>query len=177
MPSNDPIQGGTIAQFTPGGPLEVALTWDDTENPARNPHGVQVFTVPDDPATGVWARRKLSDMSVGEQLTASDLDADGDQDLFMGAAWLRNEYPAPTWMPITIYTPPGSVQTSRHALHDLDGDGDRDAIVGFAHTPQKGQVVWFERPADPTTFWPVHTLGQLEKGEAESCLLYTSRCV
>ena len=168
MPSNDPIQGVTIAQFTPGGPLEVALTWDDTENPARNPHGVQVFTVPDDPAAGVWARRKLSDTSVGEQLTASDLDADGDLDLFMGAAWLRNEYPAPTWMPITIYTPPGSVQTSRHALHDLDGDGDRDAIVGFAHTPQKGQVVWFERPADPTTFWPVHTLGQLEKGEAES---------
>jgi hypothetical protein len=168
MPPNDPIQGVTIAQFTLGGPLEVALTWDDTENPARNPHGVQMFTVPDDPATGVWARRKLSDVSVGEQLTAGDLDSDGDLDLFMGAAWLRNEHPAPAWTPITIYTPAGSVQTSRHALHDLDGDGDRDAIVGFAHTPQKGQVVWFERPADPTAFWPVHTLGQLEKGEAES---------
>lgn len=168
MPPNDPIQGVAIARFTPDGPLEVALTWDDTEHPNRNPNGIQMFTVPDDPTVGVWARRKLSDVSVGEQLTAGDIDNDGDLDLFMGAAWLRNEHPAVTWTPITIYTPAGNLQTSRHALHDLDGDGDRDAIVGFAHTPQKGQVVWFEQPADPTTFWPVHALGQLEKGEAES---------
>ena len=168
MPPNDPIQGVAIARFTPDGPLEVALSWDDTENPGRNPNGVQAFTVPDDPTAGVWARRKLSDVSVGEQLSAEDLDADGDLDLFMGAAWLRNEHPATTWTPITIYTPPGSIQTSRHALHDLDGDGDRDAIIGMAHNPQRAQVMWFEHPADPTAFWPVHALGQLDKGEAES---------
>lgn len=168
MPANDPIQGVAIARFTPDGPLEVALTWDDAENPARNPYGVLAFTVPADPAAGVWSRRQLSDVSVGEQLTASDVDGDGDLDLFMGAAWLRNEHPAPTWTPIRIYTPSSNVQTSRHALHDLDGDGDSDAIIGFAHMPQKERVVWFERPADPTAPWPVHALGSLEKGAAES---------
>ena len=76
MPANDPIQGVAIARFTPDGPLEVALTWDDAENPARNPYGVLAFTVPADPAAGVWSRRQLSDVSVGEQLTASDVDGD-----------------------------------------------------------------------------------------------------
>lgn len=168
MPRNDPIQGVAIARFTPGGPLQVALTWDDTENPARNPYGVQVFTVPADPASGVWARAKLSDVSVGEELTAADLDGDGDVDLFMGSKWLRNEQPAAAWTPVTIFAPQGSLQTSRHELHDIDGDGDLDAFIGFSHSPQDRRIVWFEQPVDPATPWPVRGVGSLDKGAAES---------
>ena len=84
MPPNDPIQGVAIARMTPGGPLQVVVTWDDTEKPNRNPHGVQMFTVPANPATQTWPRQKISDVSTGEQLTAVDLDGDADLDVFMG---------------------------------------------------------------------------------------------
>ncbi len=168
IPPNDPIQGVAIARFTPGGPLQVAMTWDDTENPARDPYGVQVFTVPPDPTQGTWARQKLSDVSVGEELSAADLDGDGDLDLFMGNKWLRNEGAGAPWTPITIFNISGKLQTSRHELHDIDGDGDLDAFVGFSHSPEDRRVVWFEHPQDPTSLWPVHAVGSLDKGAAES---------
>jgi len=167
MPKNDPVQGVAIARYSPGGPLEVAVTWDDTERPKRNPYGVQMFTVPANPAEGTWARRKLSDTSTGEQLSAADLDNDNDLDLFMGSVWLRNNHPAATWTPITTFTVDAG-QASRHELADVDGDGDSDAFIGYSHNPQGRHVSWHERGNSPTAIWPERRIETLNRGYAES---------
>lgn len=169
MPVNDPVQGVAIARFSPGGPLEVAVTWDDTENPSRNPYGVQMFTVPSDPATQTWARRQLSTVSTGEQISAADVDRDGDFDLFMGAKWLRKEHPAGSWTPFTAFTiTAAGQQASRHDLRDLDGDSDLDTVIGFSHNPDDRRIAWYEQPTDPTSTWGTHLIGMHTLGHAES---------
>lgn len=102
VPVNDPIQGTAVAQFNPGGPLQIAVSWDDAENPNRNDTGVQLLTVPVNPSSDTWSRRKISEIAQGEDLGAADLDGDGDLDLYLGTKWLRNENPSANWTPITI---------------------------------------------------------------------------
>jgi len=167
MPRNDPVQGVAIARLTADGPLRVIVTWDDTEKPNRNPNGVQMFTVPANPATQTWARQKLSDVSTGEQLTAVDLDGDADLDVFMGHIWLRNNHPAATWTPTTIFDV-GTTQASRHELVDIDGDADLDAFIGYSHDPQERKVAWHEQGGSPEATWPRHLITNLTRGVAES---------
>ena len=167
MPVNDPIQGVAIARFNPDGPLQVAVTWDDTERPLRNPYGVQMFTVPAEPATQTWPRQKISDVSTGEQLSAADLDSDSDLDVFMGNIWLRNNYQSPDWTPITIFTL-SSGQSSRHELANIDGDGDLDAFVGYSHDTDGRRMTWHERPTSAESVWPFHLIANLNTGYAES---------
>ncbi len=166
MPSNDPVQGVAVAQFTPGGPLQIAVTWDNTERPSRNPFGIQLLTVPTNPSSQTWERRKLSDVSVGEELSAVDMDTDGDLDLFMGYMWLRNNGGAGTWPSVTIFAPETG-QTSRHRVVDVDGDGDLDAVIGYAHGGDDRLVTWYEQrqPDDP---WQLHVIANLPRGDAES---------
>lgn len=157
MEDNDPIQGVAIARFNPGGPLEIALSWDDTENPQRNDAGTQMLTVPANPSVQTWTRRQISTFAQGEELAAADLDEDGDIDLFLGTNWLRNEYPSSNWTRITIH--PGlNGQASRIRLVDLDLDGDLDAIVGYSHDPGEQKVVWFEQKQSPTAQWEDHLI-------------------
>ena len=167
MPNNDPVQGVAIARLTANGPLQVIVTWDDTEKPNRNPHGVQMFTVPANPATQTWPRQKVSDVSTGEQLTAVDLDGDADLDVFMGHIWLRNNHPTATWTPITIFEV-GATQASRHALVDIDGDADLDAFIGYSHDPEERKVAWHEQGASPQATWGHHLIDNLTRGYAES---------
>ncbi len=154
MNDNDPIQGVTIARFTPGGPIEIAATWDDAERPARNPSGIQMFTVPADPSTDTWTRRKISDFALGEELAAVDLDNDGDKDLMLGTSWLQNEAPQDTWTPFTLHTEAG-LEGDRIELVDLDEDGVLDLVIGFAHASNDhpAKVSWFERTSDVTQPW------------------------
>ena len=156
-----------IAHLSPGGPLQVVVTWDDTEKPNRNPYGVQMFTVPANPATQTWPRQKLSDVSTGEQLTAVDLDGDADLDVFMGHIWLRNNHPATTWTPITIFEV-GTTQASRHELFDINGDGDLDAFIGYSHDPDGRKVAWHEQGNSPQATWAHHLITNLTRGYAES---------
>lgn len=47
---------------------------------------------------------------------------------------------------------------------DMDGDGDLDVLA----TDRKGEkrgVLWLERPADPSTAWPVHRIGSVGRDE------------
>ncbi|MEZ4515538.1 MAG: FG-GAP-like repeat-containing protein [Chloroflexota bacterium] len=161
MPPNDPVQGVAIAHFNPGGPLQIAITWDDTENTNRNDNGIQLLTVPANPSVEPWTREKLSDFSLGEDLVASDLDTDGDIDLFIGKSWLRNEYPSSTWTPIEIFTLPDGYQASRQKLVDIDGDTDLDAVIGYSHSPEKQQVAWYEQGSSPTNAWTEHIILQI----------------
>ena len=167
MPNNDPVQGVAIARLTANGPLQVIVTWDDTEKPNRNPHGVQMFTVPSNPATQTWPRQKVSDVSTGEQLTAVDLDGDADLDVFMGHIWLRNNHPTATWTPITIFEV-GTTQASRHELVDIDGDADLDTFIGYSHDPEERKVAWHEQGASPQATWSHHLIDNLTRGYAES---------
>jgi hypothetical protein len=172
MPINDPVQGVAIAQFTPNGPLEIAITWDDTELPNRNENGIQVLTVPANPSTETWTRRKLSQFSLGEDLVAADIDEDGDIDLFIGQSWLRNEHPSANWTRIDIFSLPAGYQASRQEVQDIDNDGDLDAFIGYSHAPEKQQVVWYEQGGSPTAPWTEHLILQLTstnpRGYAES---------
>lgn len=152
-PDRLPIQGVAIARFQPDGPLEVALAWDD------NFGGLQMLTVPTDPAATPWPRRQAAPFTQGEALSPADLDGDGDIDIFTGSAWLRNEWPAAHWTPIIIHTPTSGVP-DRHQLVDMDQDGDLDAVVGYGHDPE-AKVVWYEQPASPTEPWAAHLIANL----------------
>jgi hypothetical protein len=165
MPANKPIQGVAIARYYPGGPLEIAVTWDDTERPNRNPFGIQMFTVPANPSQGQWTRRTLSTFSLGEEISAVDLDNDGDLDLFLGFDWLRNEYPSNSWTRFTIHTPT-SGETDRHMLFDIDEDGDLDVVIGYGHDPER-KITWYEQPnSSPTNRWQEHIIYNLPTGFA-----------
>ena len=166
MPSNDPVQGVAVARFTPGGPLQIAVTWDNTERPTRNPFGVQLLTVPANPSTQTWERRKLSDVSVGEELSAVDMDADGDLDLFTGYMWLRNDGGSGQWPSVNVFNPETG-QTSRHRVMDVDDDGDLDAVIGYAHGGDDKLVTWYEQ-RQPGDSWQLHIIDNLPRGDAES---------
>ncbi len=169
MPTPDPYQGVAVEHFSPGGPLEVAVTWDDTEDvnefpEADNPHGIQMFTVPEDPTSGTWSRRKLSDVSQGEELSAADIDNDSDIDLYLGNIWLRNNFPLNQWTPIVTFEP-GYAQRhpDRHFVIDMDGDGDLDTIDVYGHD-QTGRIAWYEQPdADPFATWIEHIIFESNK--------------
>jgi hypothetical protein len=150
MPVNDPVQGVAIGRFTSGGPLEIAVTWDDTERTgtAANPNGIQMLTVPADPETETWPRRTLSTVSLGEEITADDIDGDGDLDLMLGQKWLRNDQDQAGggWTLVSAF-PWDDGQISRNRLNDLDGDGDLDVVIGPSHTTALTRVAWYEQRA------------------------------
>ncbi len=159
VPLPDPVQGVAITHFTEDGPLEVAITWDDTEEPHKNPHGIQMITVPEDPVNETWTRRKLSDFSRGEELSPYDIDQDGDIDLYIGNYWLRNEHPDSTWTVLQIFTP-DSGHADRSFILDVDRDGDMDTLDSYSHDPE-GKVAWYEQPDDdPFDTWTEHLMFQ-----------------
>ena len=159
VPLPDPVTGVAINHFSSGGPLEVALTWDDTEDPAKNPHGIQMFTVPADPTTGTWARRKLADFSNGEELSEADIDNDGDLDLYAGNNWLRNEYPSSQWTLVETFVPTAG-EVDRTFISDVDLDGDLDTIDSYGADPE-GKMAWYEQPdGQPFGTWIEHLIFQ-----------------
>ncbi len=79
----DFLQGVAIARFK-GQSLEIALSWHEAGR------GIQMLTVPTDPAHADWPLRKISALSQDEALSAADIDRDGRIDLLLGTRWLRN---------------------------------------------------------------------------------------
>lgn len=150
---NRPVQGVTIARFQPGGPLEVAIAWDN------NLGGIQMLTVPDDPSVGIWPRRQATAFSEGEALSSADIDFDGDVDLFTGSHWVRNDGPGDQWTPIPVYTFTSGAP-DRNVLADIDGDGDLDVVVGYGHDPES-KVAWYEQQASPFAAWPERLVANL----------------
>ncbi len=151
--SGDFLQGVAVDRFTDAGPLQVAMSWHNGGG------GVQMLTVPSNPSTEQWTWQQISSTTQGEQLTAGDIDQDGDRDLLLGTIWLENN--SGVWTPHVMYEPSGIDNTpDRSRLADMNGDGRLDAVVGFEAISIPGRLAWYEQPADPTGTWTEHIIDE-----------------
>ena len=146
----DFLQGVAVARFKGNGPLEVALSWH-----ADN-RGVQMLTVPADPSNETWSWRRISPASQDEDLSAADLDGDGDLDLYQGTAWLENPSDATGDWPVHVVGSVTEGVPDRNDLVDLNGDGRLDAVVGLENGTD---VLAFTAPPDPRQPWKRSVIG------------------
>jgi len=107
--------------------------------------------------TQPWAHRVISAESQDEQLTAGDIDRDGDPDLLTGTKWLRND--RSSWSLHTLNPTPGD--PDRNRLADLNGDGRLDAVLGFEAINKPGKLAWYEQPEDPAREWKEHRIADV----------------
>ncbi len=154
------FQGSLGASFDGGETYQIAMQWNGGESGGTN---VDVFTVPSGVASitnQTWTKSVLSTKSLGEDLSAGDIDGDGDLDIFQGYAWLRNEGNGASWTQFVIASFPASYGTpDRNDLVDIDGDGDLDAFVGLSDFPgESAPLLWLECPEDPTQDWTIHVI-------------------
>ena len=94
----DFLQGVSVAQFTYWR-IEVALSWH------KAGFGIQMLTLPANPSSGMWAWRKISDLSQDEQLSVGHIDRDARVDLLLGTKWLSQAGKA--WSLNTLDPTPG----------------------------------------------------------------------
>ena len=147
------IAGGV---FQSGGPYQMAITWNGAENGSSE---VQMVTVPSDPVNGTWTIENIHPTSIGEGLSAGDIDDDGDLDLFQAGNWLRND--AGTW---TLFSTGITFNSlfDRNRLSDIDRDGDLDGVAGQIGNNE--EVAWLEAPDDPTQTWTKRVIDPLIDG-------------
>jgi hypothetical protein len=143
--NGDFLQGVAVERLQNGGPLEVVLSWH------AGTGGVQKLTVPTDPVNQTWNWSQLSSTTQKEQLTAGDIDRDGDADLLLGTLWLRND--GASWSTHTISNTSSIPDRSR--LADVNGDGRLDAVIGFEF---ESKLSWYEQGASPTALWTEHSI-------------------
>ncbi len=146
--NGDFLQGAAGARFTPDGPLEIALSWHEAGR------GIQTVRIPDDPAIATWNLRVISSLSQDEELSAGDIDRDGDLDLLTGTRWLRNDNGSWTSLPLAD----SSGAPDRNRLADINRDGRLDAVVGFEAVGKPGKLAWYEQGADPAARWTEHII-------------------
>lgn len=143
---NIPNGAGDFVQGAVAGNLQgkqVALSWH------RNGGGVQVLTIPDNPATQSWTRSVASTTNQQEALSLGDIDRDGKNDLLLGTKWLKNTGTA--WTAQTLYTT--TALPDRNKLFDMNNDGRLDAIVGYEAISTAGKLAWYQQPATATQAW------------------------
>ena len=145
----DFLQGVEPTRFRPGSPLEIALSWHAAGK------GIQLLSVPADPSTGTWSWRRLSTTSQDEQISVTDLEANGTNDIVLGTKWLRRDN-LDNATPFTLNTSSGDPDRSR--LADINRDGRLDVVVGFEAISVAGKLAWYEQPSTPTSTWTEHII-------------------
>ncbi len=144
--NGDFLQGVAVGGFG-NGLREVALSWHQADR------GIQMLTLKE----GDWEWRQIHEESLDEQLTAGDIDGDGDNDLLMGSKWLENDGEA--WRLHTLFETSG--KPDRNRLADIDQDGKPDAVVGYESSRAPGLLAWYQQGDDPTGPWLEHPIANL----------------
>ncbi len=144
----DFLQGATVVQSSPSGPINVALSWH------ADGKGVQMLTVPKDASGETWGWRQIAATSQDEQLSVGDIGRDVHLDLLLGTRWLRND--GKSWTMHTINPVEGN--PDRNRLADLNGDGRLDAVVGYEAINIPGKLAWYEQPSNATEVWTEHVI-------------------
>jgi hypothetical protein len=147
----DFLQGVDIDRFNSGEPLGIALSWHQAGQ------GVQMLTLPLNPVMDTWSWERITMTSQDEDLSAGDLDGDGDPDLLLGTKWLRND--GASWSEHTLSS--SSEPPDRNQLADINSDGRLDAVVGFEAVSTLGKLVWYEQPTSPTGSWIEHLIAEV----------------
>jgi hypothetical protein len=141
---------GVLPLTDASGQRWVVLSWH-----ARNPL-TQAYQVPQSPSSQTWPLVTLSENSQNEDLSAGDIDGDGDTDLLLGTIWL--EQTPSGWITHNIGDfrwLDDDAMPDRNDLADIDGDGDLDAVVAQELGPY---VLWYENPGRPGTAWRRHVI-------------------
>jgi hypothetical protein len=147
----DFLQGCTAIQASPG-PVSIALSWH------KAGAGIQLLTAPRKLESESWTWKRILTESQDEDVTAADIDRDGDQDLLLGTWWLRNDG-AGSWMKFVLNPVKGD--PDRNRLADINNDGRLDAVVGFEAINIPGKIAWYEQPENPTGAWSEHLAGEI----------------
>ena len=83
-----------------------------------------------------WNFSTVSATTQREQLSAGDIDRDGDRDLLLGTQWLRND--GSSWTPYSLFST--RERPDRNRLVDVNRDGRLDAVVGYEALSQGRQA-------------------------------------
>jgi hypothetical protein len=150
--NGDFLQGVAVGYLDANGSRGIALSWHEAGK------GIQMLSIPGQAASNSWSWRQISSFSQDEQLSAGDIDRDGDTDLLLGTRWLRND--GGSWSLFTLSNASGS--PDRNRLVDINGDGRLDALVGYEAISTAGKLAWYEQPpnllSNPSATWIEHVI-------------------
>jgi hypothetical protein len=135
----DFLQGIAVGRFQKKERKQILLSWHAADK------GIQMLTVPSDPALASWSWYRLSSVSQDEALSSGDIDGDGDLDVFLGTVWLRND--GTDWQALPINPTDGA--PDRNQLADIDRDGNLDAVVGF----EINKLAWYRQGTPSEAEW------------------------